>query len=104
MIRRLYKGQIAVIMMLWMPFLLGAIGLGADIAVVYYDWVLLQKAADAAALASASMLTGDTATTSNSTVISTGTQYAQYNGITRASDTILVVPANDDKSVDVYLG
>ncbi len=101
--RRYSKGQIAVIMMLWMPFLLGAIGLGADLAVVYYNWVVLQKAADAAALASASVLTGDTTTTDNSTVVSTGTQYAKYNGVTRSSDTIQVVPASDDKSVDVYV-
>jgi len=59
MIRRLYKGQIAVIMMLWMPFLLGAIGLGADIAVVYYNWVVLQKAADAAALANVDAIDGN---------------------------------------------
>ncbi|MGA8568213.1 MAG: hypothetical protein WB580_10510 [Candidatus Binataceae bacterium] len=51
----------------------------------------------------ASQLTGDTTTTSNSTVVSTGTQYAKYNGITQASDTILVSPASDDKSVSVYL-
>jgi hypothetical protein len=79
------------------------IGLGADIGVLYYNWGALQKAADSAALAGASQLTGDTVTTSNSLVISTGTKYAQYNGITRASDTILVSPASDDKSVSVYL-
>ena len=97
------KGQIAVILMLFMPVLLGAIGLGSDIAVLYYNWVALQKAADSAALAGASQLTGDTTTTSNSTVVSTGTQYAKYNGITQTSDTILVSPASDDKSVSVYL-
>ncbi|MGA7761906.1 MAG: pilus assembly protein TadG-related protein [Candidatus Binataceae bacterium] len=100
---RLSKGQIAVILMLFMPVLLGAIGLGSDIAVLYYNWVALQKAADSAALAGASQLTGDTTTTSNSTVVSTGTQYAKYNGITQGSDTILVSPASDDKSVSVYL-
>jgi len=100
---RLSKGQIAVVMMLVMPVLLGVIGLGADMAVLYYNWVTLQKAADAAALAGASQLTGDPTTTTNSTVVSTGTQYAQYNGITHSSDSILVSPANDDKSVSVYL-
>jgi hypothetical protein len=36
------------------------------------NWVRLQKAADAAALASASQLTGDTATATNSTVVNPG--------------------------------
>jgi hypothetical protein len=86
-----------------LPVLLGAIGLGADMSVLYYNWVVLQKAADAAALAGASQLTGDPTTTTNSAVVSTGTQYAKTNGVARASDTILVAPAGDDKSVSVYV-
>src|SRR5207245_1894759 len=100
---RVSKGQIAVIMTICLPVLIGVIGLGADLGVLYFNWVQLQKAADAAALAGASQLTGDTTTTTNSSVVSTGTQYAQSNGITQAADTILVSPANDDKSVSVYL-
>ncbi len=100
---RLSKGQIAAILMIVMPVLLGVMGLGADISVLYYNWVALQKAADAAALAGASQLTGDTTTTNNSAVVSTATQYAKTNGITHASDTILVSPASDDKSVSIYL-
>ena len=76
------KGQIAAILMIVMPVLLGVMGLGADIGVLYYNWVALQKAADAAALAGASQLTGDTTTTNNSAVVSTATQYAKTNGIT----------------------
>src|ERR1035437_6483145 len=100
---RLSKGQIAVIMTLVLPVLIGVVGFGADAAVLYYNWVVLQKAADAAALAGASQLTGDPATTSNSQVVSTSTQYAHFNGITQASDTIQVTPAGDDKSVHVLL-
>lgn len=100
---RLSRGQIAVIMMIFMPVLIGVIGLGADIGVLYYNWVTLQKAADTAALAGASQLTGDTTTTSNSLVVSTGTQYAKVNGVTWTNDTILVSPAADDKSVSVYV-
>jgi uncharacterized membrane protein len=100
---RFSKGQIAVIMTICLPVLIGVIGLGADMGVLYFNWVQLQKVADAAALAGASKLTGDTTTTSNSSVVSTGTQYAKFNGVTQASDTILVSPANDDKSVSVYL-
>ncbi|MGZ6193625.1 MAG: pilus assembly protein TadG-related protein [Candidatus Binataceae bacterium] len=101
--RRLSRGQIAVTLIIVMTTLLGAIGLGADLSVLYYNWVILQKAADASALAGASKLTGDSATTSNSAVVSTGTTYAHTNGIGRATDTILVSPAADDKSVSVYL-
>jgi len=97
------KGQIAVILILVMTVLLGAVGLGADLSVLYYNWVILQKAADSAALAGASHLTGNTTTTSDDDVVSTGTQYAHSNGITQSSDTILVAPASDDKSVSVYL-
>src|SRR5690348_5954342 len=99
----LCKGQIAAIMMIIMPVLIGVIGLGADLGVLYYNWGALQKAADTAALAGASQLTGDPTTTSDSAVISTGTNYAKYNGITWANDTILVSPAADDRSVSVYL-
>ena len=66
--------------------------------------MILQKAAaDAAALAGVSQLTGDTTTTSDSQVVSTGTTYAHDNGIGRPDDTILVSPAADDKSVSVYV-
>jgi hypothetical protein len=99
----LSKGQIAVIMTLCLPVLIGIIGFGADFGVLYFNWVQLQKAADAAALAGASQLTGDTATTTNSSVVNTGTQYAHLNGVTQSADTILVSPANDDKSVSVYV-
>ena len=98
---RLSRGQIAVVMMVALPALLGVIGLGADMSVLYYNWVVLQKAADAAALASASQLTGDPATTTNSQVVSVGTRYAKVDGVSRASDTIQVTPAGDDKSVSV---
>src|SRR5260370_36531016 len=100
---RFSKGQIAAIMMIIMPVLLGIIGLGADIGGLYYNWGALMKSADSAALAGASQLTGDTVTTNNSAVISTGTQYAKYNGITWTNDTILVSPASDDRSVSVYV-
>src|ERR1700730_928244 len=99
----LSKGQIAVIMTLCLPVLIGIIGFGADFGVLYFNWVQLQKAADAAALAGASQLTGDTATTTNSSVVNTGTQYAHLNGVTQSADTILVSPANDDKSLSVYV-
>jgi putative Flp pilus-assembly TadE/G-like protein len=48
-----YKGQIAVVMTFAIATLLGAMALGTDAAVMYFNWVQLQKGADAAALAGA---------------------------------------------------
>lgn len=50
------KGQIAVAMTFAIATLLGAMALGTDVAVMYFNWVQLQKAADAAALAGANYL------------------------------------------------
>ena len=47
------KGQISVALILVMTVILGAIGLGADMALLYFNWVILQKGVDAAALAGA---------------------------------------------------
>lgn len=99
---RFSRGQIAVIMTVVLPTLLGAVGLGTDFAVLYFNWVQLQKAADASALAGASRLTGDPATTDNTLVTSTATQYAEANG-TKAGEIVSVTPASDDKSVAVVL-
>ena len=41
-----------------LPVLLGAMALGTDFAIIYLNWSMVQKAADAAALAGASQLTG----------------------------------------------
>ena len=41
-----------------LPVLLGVMALGADFAIIYLNWSMVQKAADAAALAGASQLTG----------------------------------------------
>lgn len=47
------KGQMAVVMTFAIATLLGAMALGTDVAVMYFNWVQLQKGADAAALAGA---------------------------------------------------
>jgi Flp pilus assembly protein TadG len=64
------KGQMAVVMTFAIATLLGAMALGTDVAVMYFNWVQLQKAADAAALAGANYL----ATTNKfaSTSVATG--------------------------------
>jgi Putative Flp pilus-assembly TadE/G-like len=80
------KGQIGVVMTFAIATLLGAMALGTDVAVMYFNWVQLQKAADAAALAGASYL-GNGSTNGNSSTyrfkqsdIATGCSYSNtYN-------------------------
>src|SRR5260370_8630280 len=50
------RGQMAVVMTFAIATLLGAMALGRDGGVMYFNWVQLQKAADAAALAGANYL------------------------------------------------
>jgi hypothetical protein len=57
-LRKFYKGQMAVIMTLVIATMLGVMALGTDVGVMYYNWVQLQKGADAAALAGANYLNG----------------------------------------------
>ncbi len=77
------RGQTALIFTLLLPVMVGAVDLGADFAVMYYNWLELQKAADSAALAGAGYLPKDT-TDANSAANS----YAKQNG--RTGDTINV--------------
>jgi hypothetical protein len=52
------KGQVAVVMTLALAMLLGVMALGADVGVMYYNFIQVQKGADAAALAGANYLNG----------------------------------------------
>ena len=74
--QRYAKGQIAVVMTLAIVTLVGVMALGTDVAVLYYNWVQLQKAADAAALAGAGYLPNDP-----DKALSTAVSYAEKNGI-----------------------
>lgn len=58
MVLKFSKGQIAVILTLAMATLLGVIALCADVGVMYFNHMQLQKGSDASALAGASYLTG----------------------------------------------
>ncbi len=55
---RYAKGQMAVILTLVIATLVGAMALGADVAVMYFNHLQLQKGVDAAALAGANFLQG----------------------------------------------
>jgi Putative Flp pilus-assembly TadE/G-like len=54
---RFSNGQILALFTIVLPVLLGGMALGADFAIIYLNWAMVQKAADAAALAGASQLT-----------------------------------------------
>jgi hypothetical protein len=54
--KRSAKGQVAVIIALVISVLIACIGLGADMSIMYYNHLRLQKAADASALAGAGYL------------------------------------------------
>src|SRR5712692_6218782 len=51
---RFKRGQAVVILTLVIPALVGAVAMGTDVALFYYNWVKLQKATDAAVLGGAS--------------------------------------------------
>jgi uncharacterized membrane protein len=96
------KGQIAIIITLVMATLLAVVGLGADVGVFYYQWGQVRKGADSAALAGASELNGNPATTDNSLVTAAATKFAKLNGI-QQSEIVSITPAADAKSVTVVL-
>jgi Flp pilus assembly protein TadG len=77
------KAQIAALLLIVLPVLLGALALGADFAVIYLNWAQIQKAADAAALAGAQQLTGqpDSSGTVAADAISYAQGYACLNGV-----------------------
>jgi Flp pilus assembly protein TadG len=87
------KGQMAVLFTLVLPVLLGVMCLGSDFAIIYFNWAVVQKAADAAALAGASQLTGVTGSASSvqSAVDNYVYGYACLNGIDDTTNTYSVL-------------
>ena len=81
------RGQISVALILVMTVILGAIGLGADMALLYFNWVILQKGVDAAALAGAGYLQSSdssaTTTAVNVAITYAREQWHQERGIDR---------------------
>jgi hypothetical protein len=70
------KGQMAVVMTLAIATLLGAMALSTDVGVMYYNWMELQKAADASALAGATyFLTQNSTQTLPTPAINTACTY-----------------------------
>jgi hypothetical protein len=86
-----------VVMTVAIGTLIAAVGLGADMAVLYLNWVRLQGAADAAVLAGASYLPGNP-----SQATTTAKTYATKNGIQTAEITSTST-APDSMSISMSL-
>jgi Flp pilus assembly protein TadG len=87
--KKFAEGQTAVIMTLVIGVLLGAMALCTDVGLFYFNWMQLQKAADAAALAGANQLTAvpDPSGTVAANAVSTAEGYACLNGINDPNNT-----------------
>ena len=95
--RRSSRGQTVVIVSLALPVLLGAIALGTDVTIFYFNWIQLQKAADSAALAGANYLPDNP-----SQAVTAANQLAQANGI-KTSEIVSTTVAADDLSISIKL-
>jgi Flp pilus assembly protein TadG len=71
------KGQVAIVYMLAVLTLVGAVAFGTDVAVMYINWQQLQKSVDAAALAGANFLYD----VNSSAASDTARTYAASNGV-----------------------
>jgi len=94
---RKYTAQIVVIMTLVVATLIGTVALGTDVGLLYYNWGLLQKAADSAVLAGASYLPGDSAN-----AVAVANSFAAQNGIA-ANEINSTTVASDQMSITVQL-
>jgi len=95
--QRSQRAQIVVVLALTLPVLIGAIAMGADVGVMYFNWQCLQSAADAGAVAGAGYLPSNP-----SLAISTANLYVAKNGIVTGEITSTTV-ATDDLSLNIQL-
>lgn len=84
------RGQTLVIVAMMLPALLGAVALGTDVSVFYFNWVQLQKAADSAVLGGANYLPDNPAQART-----TANQLAQNNGVKAGEIASTTVAANN---------
>ncbi|MBF6570204.1 MAG: hypothetical protein IVW54_15140 [Candidatus Binataceae bacterium] len=88
--KRSNKGQIAVIVALVLPVLIGAIALGTDVAIFYFNWVQLQKAADAGVLGGANYLPDNP-----NQAVASANQLAETDGVASGEIVSTTVASND---------
>jgi Flp pilus assembly protein TadG len=91
------RGQIAVVMALATAALIGAMALSTDVGLLYYNWGLLQSAADSAVLAGATYLPSNP-----DNAVSVANSFAAQNGI-GATDVISTTVSADQMSITTHL-
>jgi Putative Flp pilus-assembly TadE/G-like len=92
------RGQIAIILALAIPTLIAGLALCTDVAVMYVNWALLQRAADASALAGANYLPFD-----SSKAQSVSTDYVTSNSVLAAEIVGTPTVSADQLSITVTL-
>jgi hypothetical protein len=100
--KRYKRGQIFVVMTLVMATLLGAMALCTDVGVLYFNWMQLQKGADAAALAGAGQYGPQTPpaptcqwSAGSSAAQNAACDYALSNGIKKSEIQSINAPAQN---------
>jgi Flp pilus assembly protein TadG len=87
----------AFVMTVSIAALLGAIALCTDVGLLYYNWGLLQKAADSAVLAGANSLPSDA-----TDAVAAADTFAAHNGI-RATEIVATTVSADQRSITMSL-
>ncbi|MGH7934184.1 MAG: hypothetical protein ACREQN_13625 [Candidatus Binataceae bacterium] len=90
-------GQIIVVVAIAISTIIAAVSLAGDVAVFYFNWMQIQKAADSSVLAGASHLPLDSVGAS-----ATAAQYATVNGI-RGTDTVATVVSSDGMRISMTI-
>jgi Flp pilus assembly protein TadG len=91
--KRFSRGQAAIVATLAIPTLVGAIGLGTDLAILFYNWSVLQNAVDSAVLAGSTYLPS-----SPSLASTTASNYGQQNDLT-ANDSTSIALSNNNMAI-----
>jgi uncharacterized membrane protein len=97
MVRRYQRGQMIIVVAITATALVGAIALFTDVAVMYFNWMELQKAADAAAAAGANYLPEQP-----DIAASEANSYASSNGI-QPSEIVSTVINNNNTQITIKL-
>ena len=95
--QRSQRAQIVVVLAMSLPVLIGAMALSADVGVLYFNWEILQTAADCAAVAGAAYLPSNPIE-----AIATADSYASKNGI-RGSEITSTTVSPDSNSLNIQL-
>lgn len=90
-------GQVMVILAVIIPILLGAVALGVDLSIFYYNWAHLQSAADAAVLAGGAYLPSNP-----DQAQATAIDYANRNGV-QNTEIVSTNVEHDDKQISIQL-